>query len=99
MKTSFNKISAKDVSGTSYKGYAVRTTANLLIEALGIKPNVWLSDLCEWYLEHGDIKFTLYAVSSTGVKGDEVLWFRIGTFTKIESIDVVDMVIHCLKTA
>ena len=97
MKTKLNTILPVELNGTSYQGSAIRTTANLLSEAIGIEPSVWNKDVCEWYLQHGDYKFSLYCNSE--INGDDVVWFRIGAKNNISSIEAKDIILHMLKTS
>ena len=97
MKTKLNKIDSVELNGTSYKGVAIRTTINLLKDALGVNPSIWDKNACEWYLQHGEYKFSLY--STTPLKGDDVAWFRIGTIDKFSSFEVKDIILHMLKAA
>ena len=96
METVINKISPTEIEGSSYKGQAIYTTANLIIEALGIEPSVWDNCVCEWYLQHNGFNFSIY--SDKPVKGDDVTWFRIGAFSKAESIEILDFIMYSLKS-
>lgn len=97
MKTKLNTITPVELNGTSYQGVAVKTTVNLLTDALGMKPSVWSKDSCEWYLQHGDYKFSVYC--NAPLSGGSVNWFRIGAINKHSAHEAHDIVLHMLKTA
>ncbi len=64
-----NTVLPNELIGANYKGHAIRSTVNLLVEAIGIEPSKYTSDLCEWYLQSGDLKFYLYSLFSNATVG------------------------------
>ena len=97
MKTKLNTIAPRELNGSSYQGLAIMTTVNLLNDALGIEPSVWNNNSCEWWLQHGEYKFSLYCNSA--INGDDVVWFRIGSINTLSAIEAKDIILHMLKTA
>jgi hypothetical protein len=93
-----NTVLPNELIGANYKGHAIRSTVNLLVEAIGIEPSKYTSDLCEWYLQSNDLKFYLYCYRYPKKLGwDDVVWFRIGTYTNNDSIYAKDIIIDLLK--